>query len=381
LAWTVSTGALPHGLSLTTSTTNTVTVSGTPDTGTQDAAFTIQVADTVHQTATQPFTVSIAANSGPEAWYAPDGDTPDYLDLFRHPDQWKQARSQTSVFQFGPQQVMGKNKTGLNTSMDLGSVQAFNLLRSWGIKTAIEVPAIKEWDCTGELATKRTLEYVSIVRQGGGSVDILAVDEALVSGVQSCHYDVGGVAQRVAAYFSRIRAGEPSVAIGITEAYPRFSADQIEQFITGLEGGGARPAFFHIDVNIPALPLHPEVHPEQDLLALQGFFRQHDIPFGVIVWSGYNPTPSDRAFYESSIAWARRVHAAIGAPDQIVFESWVTRSSQYCSEGQTDCTRETPQCTSVDPPYCGKGSVPLNLPENNLYTFTRLLTDGLSVFE
>lgn len=57
--WTVSSGALPHGLSLSISTTNTVTVSGTPDTGTQGVAFAIQVGDTVHQTATQPFTLSM----------------------------------------------------------------------------------------------------------------------------------------------------------------------------------------------------------------------------------------------------------------------------------------------------------------------------------
>ena len=58
-AWQVSSGALPHGLSLIPSTANTVTVSGTPDTASQGVAFTIQVSDSAHHTATQPYTVSI----------------------------------------------------------------------------------------------------------------------------------------------------------------------------------------------------------------------------------------------------------------------------------------------------------------------------------
>jgi hypothetical protein len=57
--WTVSSGALPHSLSLSTSTTSTVTVSGIPDTVAQGVAFTIQVTDSAQDTATQAYTVSI----------------------------------------------------------------------------------------------------------------------------------------------------------------------------------------------------------------------------------------------------------------------------------------------------------------------------------
>jgi Abnormal spindle-like microcephaly-assoc'd, ASPM-SPD-2-Hydin len=58
-AWKVSSGSLPHNLSLNPSTANTVTISGTPDTASQGVAFTIQVSDSAHHTATQPYTVSI----------------------------------------------------------------------------------------------------------------------------------------------------------------------------------------------------------------------------------------------------------------------------------------------------------------------------------
>jgi hypothetical protein len=58
-AWTVSNGALPHNLSLTPSTTNTVTIVGTPDTVSPAITFSIQISDSAHHTATQPYTVAI----------------------------------------------------------------------------------------------------------------------------------------------------------------------------------------------------------------------------------------------------------------------------------------------------------------------------------
>ncbi len=58
-AWTVSAGALPQNLTLSSSENDTVTISGTPETTVQAAAYTIQVADSASHSATQPYTVSI----------------------------------------------------------------------------------------------------------------------------------------------------------------------------------------------------------------------------------------------------------------------------------------------------------------------------------
>jgi hypothetical protein len=57
--WTVSAGALPEGLSLSASTTNSAAVSGTPLAVAQGVAFTIEVADSAQHTASQAYTVSI----------------------------------------------------------------------------------------------------------------------------------------------------------------------------------------------------------------------------------------------------------------------------------------------------------------------------------
>src|SRR6267143_1791098 len=57
--WIISAGILPHNLNLDNSTTSTVTISGTPDTQQTAVQFTIQVADSANQSATQSYTVTI----------------------------------------------------------------------------------------------------------------------------------------------------------------------------------------------------------------------------------------------------------------------------------------------------------------------------------
>jgi len=62
-AWSVSAGALPDNVTLASSSTDSVTISGTPD-RVQAVSFTIQVSDAKSQTATQAYTVNIASSPG-----------------------------------------------------------------------------------------------------------------------------------------------------------------------------------------------------------------------------------------------------------------------------------------------------------------------------
>src|SRR5262249_39778883 len=54
-SWAVSSGSLPHNLTLGSSSTNSVTISGTPDTVQTAVTFAIQVTDAKRQTATKLF--------------------------------------------------------------------------------------------------------------------------------------------------------------------------------------------------------------------------------------------------------------------------------------------------------------------------------------
>jgi para-nitrobenzyl esterase len=57
--WSVSSGALPLGVVLVSSSGSSVTISGTPSTAQTNVAFTIQVSDASGQSAKQPYTVTI----------------------------------------------------------------------------------------------------------------------------------------------------------------------------------------------------------------------------------------------------------------------------------------------------------------------------------
>jgi len=58
-SWAVSSGSLPHNLTLGSSSTNSVTISGTPDTVQTAVTFAIQVTDAKRQTATKLFSVNV----------------------------------------------------------------------------------------------------------------------------------------------------------------------------------------------------------------------------------------------------------------------------------------------------------------------------------
>jgi Abnormal spindle-like microcephaly-assoc'd, ASPM-SPD-2-Hydin len=59
-SWSVAGGALPPNFFLGSSSTNTVTISGTPETAAQNVGFTIQVKDSAGDSAQQTYTVSIS---------------------------------------------------------------------------------------------------------------------------------------------------------------------------------------------------------------------------------------------------------------------------------------------------------------------------------
>ena len=61
-AWSVGSGALPHNLTLGTSSSNSVTISGTPDRVQAAVASTIQVSDAKGHSATQSYTVNIKSS-------------------------------------------------------------------------------------------------------------------------------------------------------------------------------------------------------------------------------------------------------------------------------------------------------------------------------
>lgn len=321
-------------------------------------------------------------------WLSSDDSAPDMLDLFRHPELWARTREQVGVFKFVPPHVDPRIASVRNSYAALKDVGAFRLLRQWGVKIATEEGAVKEWDCTGtKRAAPATIGHIANVAAAGGTLQVIAMDEPVVSGRGPCGLSLEEIAARTASYAAAVRAsGEAqssgeTLEIGDIEPYPSIDVATLTAWIGALETHGFRPAFLHLDINVHYVDVHPEIRLTEDLKALARFFYEAGIPLGIIIWSGYDPLNADRAYYDHALDLAGRVKDAIGRPDQLVFQSWVTRAPIACAQSEPACLKQ--RCASDDPPYCGEHSIPLNLPDDNPteFTQTRLVRAVLSLFD
>jgi len=344
--------------------------------------------------------------NGLNVWFAPATESPDYYTLFADLSDWNAARSQITAWNFSWNTLQGQ---GINTTFSgLNSLDAFRKLHSWDIAITATEAAVKPWDCsaTGP-ALSETLSHITNMYNAGGTIDAVAYDEPLWAGIGAgnCGLTLSQTAVNTANNAKAIQASAATAdagfvpVIGDIEPYPSFSVSQLEQWVQALESNGFKPAFFQLDICVGCLA---GWSPQQlaganltpDLQALASFFKAQGIPFGVIIWPGYDPLNSDAAYYSFSMSLANNVKAAIGLPDQTVFISWITRSTLSCDPSQQSCissfynncnpaTQNCLQlaCTAADPSYCGLGSIPLNLPENNpaLFPHTRLINDALTL--
>jgi hypothetical protein len=311
-----------------------------------------------------------------DVWLSSDDNTPDMLDLFRRPEAWARARERVGVFKFAPQHVNPRITAVRNSYAALKNADAFALLRRWGIKIATEEGAVKEWDCTGAAqAVRATASHIAAIAAAGAALQVVAMDEPLVSGRGACSLPLDEIANRTAAYVAAVKAskeaqsGGEALEFGDIEPYPSIDVATLTAWIRALVAHGFRPAFLHLDINVHYLDVHPEIRLADDLRSLAGFFHEAGVPFGVIFWSGYDPLNADRAYYEHVTDLADRIKTAIGQPDQAVFQSWVTRGPVACPQSEPACAKQP--CSAADPPYCGEKSIPLNLPDDDPAAFTQ----------
>jgi hypothetical protein len=332
---------------------------------------------------------SPAAARQPTVWFTPANDSADYADLFEKPQLWAATRGKVDVFQVSPAQVEPGKPGSPSKYADLVRIGAFRDLKQWGIDIAVEAPSVKEWDCTAIGGARlATIRFIKSVAAAGAAIKYVATDEPLVSGTGACHLSMDDAAAHAAAYAKAllsdkdVAANAPGLMVGDVEAYPSHSADQIVLWTRALERNGYKPAFLHLDVDVNDVNARgPKLNLNADLQTLKAFFHGEGIPFGIIMWPGTGFEPSDQTYYNHVMSWAQRVHAAIGRPEQIVFESWVTRASPRCVAG-TKCRADNKfMCAPTDPPTCGKNSVPANLPESGpgVFSHTKLIDDALGV--
>ncbi len=302
-------------------------------------------------------------------WFGPNFGSRDYAELFAKPEQWRLARGKTNVFKFDQQSVLENPCAicGDNILHTFVNVNAFRKLNDWGITTALTVGAVKEWGCTGTEEFRAANVAIQNVQANGGVVTFLDMDEPFMGGnyappgSKRCGYTMEQTADATSRFIKQIKTAYPNLLVGDTEPYPLFSVAELEQWTLALEATGVTPAYLHLDVDM-VWARERRLDVAGDLRALSRFFQERRIPFGVIFISDWTAAGSDRAYFDSTMAWVRTVNAAIGKPQHVIFNSWQAEPED----------RENKRLHWV----------PINLPENAsaIYSHTRLLLEGLAVF-
>ena len=294
--------------------------------------------------------------TGPEVWFAPNLGSPDMIDLFTQPAQWRAARRSTTVFKFYERALLADTaadcpECGRNILPELARVDAFNRLNSWGISIGIEVGALKSWGCAASATFPPALEAMRRVEAHQAVVSVLAMDEPILGG-QACDLTLDEAAIHTARFALQAGSGHPGLRVGDIEAYPSAPVPTLLAWLAALRANGYTPAFFHLDVDrAHAARIGADV--AGDLRTLRAGVEAQGIPFGVIFWSEVGT--SDAAYAADVASWVDTVRGAIGQPTHSIFQSW-----------------------AVSPD--GALRVPANLPEADaaVETHTRLLNDGLA---
>ena len=294
-------------------------------------------------------------------WFAPNFGSEDLIQLFEQPGDWLRTRRQVDVFKFYAQSLQDFpcEICGDNMLDAFIEVAAFERLNTWGIATAVEVGAVKEWGCDGRTEASQAIEVITNVQANGGRVDFLAMDEPRLGGEHtingsSCGLQPSEIAAATVTFVQQVRAASPGIIIGDIEPYPHYSVEELREWILLLEDSGVDLAFFHLDVDIYRVDVESQ-DVAADLQAVEAFCQGRGIAFGVILTSSWRLAYNDRVYYDSTLAWTHDVAAAIGAPSHVIFQSW------------------------KGPAPDGIHRFPSNLPESGeeVYSHTRLILDGL----
>ena len=274
------------------------------------------------------------------------------LRLFTNDREWKQARERVGVFKFYAAQVGAGDlclDCGENDLQHLAAVGAFEKLDRWRIAVAVEAPAVKDGGCTAAATLPSIQRALGRIGTARGQVRFVAMDEPLLGG-EECGQAVDSTAKEVSLYAAALHSAQPGLVVGDIEPYPHFDAATLVAWLDAVAAQGVKLGFFHLDVDrVRAAVLAADV--AGDLASLQAACRSRGIPFGVIFWGG--DRLDEAAYAEDVLAWVDEVRAAIGSPEQIIFQSW---------------------SVSID----GRKEVPVNLPEKSttVWTHTRLLRVG-----
>ena len=244
-------------------------------------------------------------------------------DLFTHPEQWKETRSEIDVLGYADH-VLNKQFTDEQLRAWLP------LLNQWHLKLGLEVGAVKPWAVTGRRAFDAQRPMWDRFGSLGGPVYALAMDEPLCCVEVNLKKPVAYAVEETAQFIALVREHCPDIRVGDIEPYPSISLAELTAWLDALEAKlkqlNVRGLdFFRLDVDWCHFTIGGRIHPGNwpEVKKLEDGCRQGKIASSLVYWAADYPAldrlklADDSTWYVSVMRQGNDYAFVGGAPGQI----------------------------------------------------------------
>lgn len=304
--------------------------------------------------------------SSSEVWYTSNEAAPDLPEMFSRPEKWAQTRSLVNVIKIYQRQLEADNPGQCaicenNIWPTLQSHGMFERLHDWNIHLALEGGSVKPGDCDAVNNTRSAIAMINKLKRVNTKLYAIAQDHPFVSGLVDCNAQsasktasyVKRYADSIQAHYEKVWPGE-AIKIGLIQAYPFFTANEIQESVELLIQAGYKPAFVHLDIDRHRMLTFriSNTRLQHDLMELRAYLIGYDIPLGIIFWGADGVDKVKNA--QNLIDFAIRIKSLYGAPEHIGIQHW-------------------------DENHERRKVVPDNLSEHQAYTGTNLTLQTLQI--
>jgi len=317
LKWSVT-----DATSLTIDPIGAVTGTSTQVTPVADTDYVLTATNQYGSTQAQ---ATLAVYAPPTTWFAPfppnlwpNYGSVDYVDLFSPSAAWSTAASHIQVFKLYPYTLSLPDSDLKNLFADLRRRHIAVGLEQGGL-----MPSGNS-TCPGDFDGVNALGYVQHIRDLGGTLQYVMLDEPFYSAVVddhsgACHWTVQQTVDNVSRTVAAMRSVFPDLVVGDIEVVASgASKDTVlslyQQWVDAWKTTTGTPfAYFHYDLAWTG-------HWQPSVAALSRALRYRHIPVGQI-YIGDGTTDAGWVAQAEQRMTDYEIHGS-PMPDQVIFQSW-----------------------------------------------------------
>jgi len=253
-----------------------------------------------------------------------------FRELFEHPDQWKDARSNIDMLLYAGQHFSpGKSSQFTDDELKVWFAQ----MQQWNLKLELEVGAVKEWGPTAEKTFGAEHAAWDRIVGLGAPVASIAMDEPLICTRMRLKKPDDYAVEETAKFIAMVRKNYPQIRVGDIEPYPSISWEDHAKWIAALQKKLAEMNvrgidFYRLDVDWMTFDVVNKGS-WNEVKKIENYCKSVKLPFSLIYWAAGYPAyqrlgiGDDSTWYIGVMSQGYAYTSVRGKPDQYCIESWV----------------------------------------------------------